>query len=119
MFHNDDILTNDSDCWGGKLVSVSSGAGTPWSAAVETSPAYVDAGDAAKVTIPLAMLASKEEPVDDVKAFEAALKVPHHVETFQHVHGWMSARADLADAEVKGEYERGYQVALDFFGEHM
>jgi dienelactone hydrolase len=35
------------------------------------------------------------------------------------VHGWMSARADLKDDHVKAEYERGYQITLDFFAEHL
>lgn len=108
-----------SDCWGGKLVSLTSGDNSPWSAAIETSPAKVDPEDAAKVTVPLAMLASKDEPADQVKAFGEALKTPSYVETFQQVHGWMSARANLADAEVRSEYERGYQVSLDFFGKHL
>lgn len=107
-------------CWGGKIVSLSSGSGTLFKAAVETSPAMVDPADAEKVTIPLMMLASKDEPADDVKKFEANLKVAKHVETYgTQLHGFMSARGDLEDSEVKKEYERGYQAALSFFHDHM
>ena len=87
---------------------------------MQSSPARVDPEDAKKVTIPLAMLASKDEPADTVKAFHEALSTPKLLETFHtQVHGWMSARADLEDPEVKKEYERGYQLALNFFAEHL
>jgi dienelactone hydrolase len=53
----------------------------------------VDANDAAKIVIPLCMLASGGEPAEEVERFEKALEVPCHVETFaDQVHGWMAAR---------------------------
>lgn len=101
-------------------MALTSDAGTPWSVGIQSSPARVDAADAEKTTIPMVMLASQGEPADAVKAYEAALRVPKHVETFSsQVHGWMSARANLKDAEVKKEYERGYQIVLNFLGEHL
>ena len=107
-------------CWGGKIVSLASGEGTPFKAAVEVHPAMVDPGDAGKVTIPLCMLASKDEPADDIKKFEANLKTTKHVETFStQIHGWMAARGDLKDKEVLKEYERGYKIALTFFHDNM
>ena len=107
-------------CWGGKITSLSSGAGTLFKAAIETSPAMIDPADAEKVTIPIMMLASGDEPADDLKKFEANLKTKKHVETFgDQLHGFMSARGDLSKPEVKKEYERGYQLALSFFHEHM
>jgi len=107
-------------CWGGKLVSITSFEGTPWSVGVQTSPAMVDPEDAKKITIPMAMLASEGEPADAVKSFDEALQTPKHVETFgDQVHGWMSARADLNNEKVKKEYERGYQVALDFINKYI
>jgi len=107
-------------CWGGKIVSITSGAGTPWSVGVQSSPAMVDPADAKKVTIPMMMLASKGESADAVKAFGEALTVPKHVETFgDQEHGWMSARANLADEKAKKEYERGYKQALDFIGSNL
>ncbi|KAF2720113.1 dienelactone hydrolase family protein-like protein [Polychaeton citri CBS 116435] len=107
-------------CFGGKLVALTSGDKTPWAAAIQTSPAYVSAADAEKVTVPMALLASQDEPADAVKDFDAALNVPKHIETFEgQIHGWMSARANLKDDVVRKEYERGYQVALTFFGEHL
>ncbi|CAJ2510024.1 Uu.00g059240.m01.CDS01 [Anthostomella pinea] len=73
----------------------------------------VHAGDAANVRIPTMMLASRDEPVDDVKRYEENLKVAKHVEVFgDQIHGFMSARGDLKDAKVKAEYERGYKLAL-------
>lgn len=80
----------------------------------------VDASEAENISIPLMLLASKDEPVDDVKKFEAALTGPKHVETFpDQIHGWMTARSDLEDEKVKKEYERGYKTVLEFFGKHL
>ncbi|KAL9044871.1 MAG: hypothetical protein Q9214_002023 [Letrouitia sp. 1 TL-2023] len=103
-------------CWGGKasfafynvllnknmqlmqrggiqIVSLTSKSGTVFSAAAEVHPAMVDPGDAKDITIPLCMLASGDENPKDVDAFEKALTVPKHVETFgDQVHGWMAAR---------------------------
>ncbi|ERS98185.1 carboxymethylenebutenolidase [Sporothrix schenckii 1099-18] len=108
-------------CWGGKVVSlVTSGAENPFAAGAEAHPAMVDAKDAVGIKVPLVMLASKDEPPADVDAFEKALTVPHHVETFaDQVHGWMAARADLADEHIKSEYVRGYKTVVEFFSKHV
>ena len=97
-------------CWGGKvglvqeetqgntadmsqIVSLTSQSDTPFTAAAEVHPAMVDSNDAKGITIPLCMLASKDEDKDAVKKFEEELKVPKHVETFDdQIHGWMAAR---------------------------
>jgi len=107
-------------CWGGKMTSLLAGKATAFKAAVQTSPAMVDAADAEKVQIPMMMLASKDEPKADVEKYDASLTVPKHVETFSdQVHGFMSARGDLNDSKGKAEYERGYQLALEFFHKHL
>lgn len=61
---------------------MTSGSGTPFSAVAEVHPALVDPSDAGKITVPLCMLASKDENPDDVKKFKEGLKVENHVETF-------------------------------------
>ena len=107
-------------CWGGKMTSLIAGKATTFKAAVQTSPAMIDAGDAEKVVIPMMMLASMDEPKEDVEKYDAALTVPKHVETFSdQLHGFMSARGDLNDSKCKAEYERGYQLALEFFHKHL
>ena len=66
------------------------------------------------------MLASGDEDADAVKAFGNNLTADKHIETFgDQVHGWMAARADLEDEKVRKEYERGYQVLLDFYHKHL
>ncbi|OGE47839.1 hypothetical protein PENARI_c036G09081 [Penicillium arizonense] len=107
-------------CWGGKIAALASGTDNKlFKAAVQCHPAMVDANDAKAVNIPMAMLASGDEPAQDVKDFEANLKVPKHVETFStQIHGWMAARADLENPEVRKEYERGYKTVLEFFHQH-
>ena len=93
----------------------------PFSAAASVHPAMVDAADAKGIKVPFAMLASGDEPAEDVKKFEAALNVPDkHVETFSdQIHGWMAARSDLSNDRVKAEYERGYKTLLSFFGKNL
>lgn len=80
----------------------------------------VDAADAKGFQIPVCMLASGDESADDIKAFEEALQVPKHVETFSdQVHGWLAARADLENPRVKEEYERGYKTLLEFYSKYL
>lgn len=108
-------------CWGGKVVALSVKADSnPFSVAASAHPAMVDAADADGIKVPMILLASKEEPKEDVKKFEDALKVPKHVEIFpDQIHGWMAARADLSDDRVKQEYERGYKTLLTFFSKNF
>ncbi|KAI1353034.1 Alpha/Beta hydrolase protein [Xylaria sp. FL0043] len=108
-------------CWGGKMASIVAGDEPGlFQVAVQTSPARVDAGEAARVKIPTMLLASNGESIESVKEYEENLKVPCYVERFDdQVHGFMSARADLKDDKVKAGYERGYQLALKFFHEHL
>lgn len=101
------------------MASLIAGRETVFKAAVQTSPAMVDPKDAEKVTIPMCMLASMDEKPEDVKAYEEALTVTKHVETFGDVHhGFMSARGKMDD-HAKAEYERGYKIALTFFHDNL
>ena len=87
---------------------------------MSSSPARIEPKDAEKCTIPFATLASKDEDSEEVMKFHEALSTKKVVHIFEdQIHGWMSARADLKDDKVKAGYERGYQIALDFFGEHL
>jgi dienelactone hydrolase len=107
-------------CWGAKVVSlITSSASNPFTVAAECHPAMVDPAEAEKIKVPLIMLASKEEPEDVVREFEAKLQGAKHVEIFKdQIHGWMAARANLDDDRVKEEYARGYKTVLDFFGKN-
>jgi dienelactone hydrolase len=100
---------------------VASTPNSPFKAAVEVHPAMVDPADAAKISLPLCMLASKDEDPEAVKKFEAGLTgVPKYIETFgDQIHGWMAARSNLRDARVKAEHVRGYETVLKFLAEHM
>jgi len=108
-------------CWGGKIVSLTtSHSSTPFKAGAECHPAMIDPSEALNIQIPLCMLASGDEPAEDVKKFEANLKGEKHVEIFgDQIHGWMAARANLDDKRVAEEYERGYKTLLEFFGKHL
>ncbi|TAQ86171.1 hypothetical protein B7494_g5502 [Chlorociboria aeruginascens] len=83
-------------CWGGKVVSMTSGLGTPFKVGAQCHPGMIDKVEAARVTIPTCILVSQDEPADAVAAYEEALTVEKHVETFgDQIHGWMTARGDL------------------------
>ena len=91
--------------------------GNPFKVAAAFHPAMIDPSGAEKIPVPYILLASGEDPVEDVKKFESYLKVPNHVEVFgDQVHGWMAARADLSNPRVQEEYSRGYKTVLEFFG---
>lgn len=107
-------------CWGGKMVSLASGPGTPFKAGAQSSPAMVDPKDAEKISIPMCVLASKDESADEIKKYEQSLKGVKHVEIYEtQLHGFMSARGDLKDEKVLKEYERGYKSILTFFHDNL
>ncbi|KAG6010439.1 hypothetical protein E4U21_006438 [Claviceps maximensis] len=108
-------------CWGGKVATLSAKANNSlFGAIASVHPAMVDPKDAQGITVPMVLLASGDEPAEDVKKFEDTLTVPKHVEIFKdQIHGWMAARSNLSDDRVKEEYERGYKVLLSFFSKHL
>lgn len=105
-------------CWGGKIVSlITTSDSNPFAIGAAIHPAMVEPSEAEGIKVPLILLASQDEPADDVKDFESRLKVPKHVEVFaDQVHGFMAARADLSQKRVLEEYTRGYKTVLEFFG---
>lgn len=106
-------------CWGGKLVSLLSGADSLFKAAAQAHPGLMDAADAERITIPTCMLPSTGESVEDVEKWEKALKVDKYVERFEQVHGWMSAKGDLEDEKCRKDYENGYRIFLEWFAKHL
>ncbi|KIW86565.1 hypothetical protein Z517_01963 [Fonsecaea pedrosoi CBS 271.37] len=107
-------------CWGGKIVNLVSGSNTVFKAAVACHPAMVDPNDAPNVAIPMLMIPSKDEDQEAVDKYEANLKVPHQVEWFKdHIHGFMAARSDLSDEDVKAAYAKAYRIVLDFLHKHL
>jgi dienelactone hydrolase len=99
---------------------VTSSQDNAFKVAVEIHPAMVDPTEAEKIKVPLILLASKDEPADDVKKFEDKLTGPKHIEIFgDQIHGWMAARGDLEDPHVKEEYIRGYETVLKFLSKHL
>ncbi|MCJ1344296.1 hypothetical protein MMC31_002499, partial [Peltigera leucophlebia] len=107
-------------CWGGKIVAVTSDKGSKWVVSAQSSPAFVEVGDAAKIAIPHIVLASKDENKNDIKGYEERLEhVPHVVKTYDRSHGFQSARADLDEPESKKAYEEAYVEILNFFQEHF
>ncbi|KAK3673128.1 hypothetical protein LTR78_006968 [Recurvomyces mirabilis] len=107
-------------CWGGKIVNLASQKDTLFKAAASCHPAMVDANDAPGITIPFLMLPSKDEPKDDVKAWQEKVKVKNEVEWYDNqIHGFMAARGDLKDEGVRKDYEKAYGKVLTWFHENM
>jgi len=107
-------------CWGGKIANLISQEGTPFKAAAACHPAMVDANDAAAVTIPYALLPSKDEPKDDVEKWQKAIKVKNVVQWWPNqIHGFMAARGDLKDPAVEADYKKAYQFLLNWFHENL
>ena len=110
-------------CWGGKLVSLTCGADTPFVVGAQSSPGAVEPAEAEKVTVPMCMLASGGEEVEKVEAYKKGLEETGKgllVEKREEmVHGWMSATGDLGDERVRGEYERGHRQLVDFYGKYL
>ena len=103
-----------------QIISLTAQPGTPFSAVAEVHPAMVDPADAKGIKVPLCMLASGDEDATAVSEFGKTLSVENHVETFgDQIHGWMAARGDLENEKVRKEYERGYQVLLDFYRKYL
>lgn len=91
-------------CWGGKVTNLLSAQDSRFKAAAACHPAMVAADDAKNITIPFAMLPSKDEPKDDVEKWQQSIKVKNIVQWFpDQIHGWMAARSDLNDPSVKSE----------------
>lgn len=107
-------------CWGGKVATIAAGTSTTFAAVVSAHPAMVDPKDASSISVPFAFLLSKDENPGACKGFVDGLKGEKYVETFHDMpHGWMAARGDLNDANVKEQFKRGYAATLEFFHKHL
>lgn len=96
------------------------GKDTPFSACVQCHPGFPGASVAAEVSAPLLSLCSKDEPEKEYAHFKPELKVEHRFEHFPNmVHGWLSARGDLANVRVRAGFEEGYNMMLDWFRKHL
>lgn len=71
----------------------------------------MDKADARALTIPHAILASKDEPADEVQGYDEIIKdkgLGGFVEMYVDMwHGWMGARADLEEENSLKQYTRG------------
>jgi len=107
-------------CWGGKVAVSSGGENTPFSAAAIVHPAMLSVSDVNKLTIPLAIYISKDEPWDECRKFLEVLIKSSFADKIDRQnydnmnHGWAAARADLNDPENKKEFEDVYKRLVDY-----
>ncbi|KAF3401222.1 hypothetical protein DPV78_005607 [Talaromyces pinophilus] len=110
-------------CWGGKLASIAcqKSSDSIFSVAVQTSPSRADPEEAANISVPMALLLSKDEDLPTMRKFYDNLPTSDKfMERFEgQIHGWMSGRGDLLDPSIKAEVERGYKLAIEFFDKYL
>lgn len=115
-------------CWGGKLISLlSSSPNVPFKVAAQCHPGLIATSDAQQISIPMMILASNEENEEEVRDYEKGLTKEgggkggeKYVETFENmIHGWMSARGDLDNEEVRKDWVRGYTLVGEWFGKFI
>ncbi|KAF5375018.1 hypothetical protein D9758_000097 [Tetrapyrgos nigripes] len=108
-------------CWGGKVTISAGGANTPFSAVSIVHPAMLADSDAEKLTVPLAMYISNDEPVEEYEKIIQTLKSKPFASQCEYknytnmFHGWAAARGDLKNEENKKEYEDVYNRLANFF----
>ncbi|KIK71401.1 hypothetical protein GYMLUDRAFT_33563 [Collybiopsis luxurians FD-317 M1] len=112
-------------CWGGKITVLSAGADTPFSAVSIVHPAMLSVEDSEKLTVPLAIYPSKDEPKDEYNKILAVLEKKSFAKqndskhyTNMH-HGWAAARADLKNEENKKEFEDVYTRLVNYFQKNL
>lgn len=84
----------------------------------------LDVADAEAVTVPYILLASPGEDAEVVAKTKEVLSSTGktgYVETYgpPMFHGWMGARANLADESNKKEYERGYKQVAEYLAKYI
>lgn len=83
-------------CWGGKLASIAcqKSSDDVFAVAVQTSPSKADPEEAANISVPMALLLSKDEDLPTMKRFYDNLATSDKfMERFEgQIHGFMSGR---------------------------
>ncbi|KAF5377179.1 hypothetical protein D9615_006337 [Tricholomella constricta] len=106
---------------GGKVTIAAGGHSTPFDSVAIIHPYLVSPPDAEKLTIPLGIYISKDEPVSEYnKILEIIGKKPFASKNDQKnytnmFHGFAAARGDLDNAENQKEYADVYGRVINFF----
>ncbi|KIY43379.1 dienelactone hydrolase [Fistulina hepatica ATCC 64428] len=109
-------------CWGGKVTMISGAESTPFDAVSIVHPAMLSVQDAEKLTVPLAIYPSHDEPEKEYnQIMDVISKKPFAAKCDGHYysnmfHGWAAARGDLTNEENKQAYEDVYGKLCAFFG---
>ncbi|KAF8213481.1 Alpha/Beta hydrolase protein [Mycena galopus ATCC 62051] len=112
-------------CWGGKVTLLAAGESTPFESVSIIHPAMLSVNDAEKLTVPLAIYISKDEPVDEyIKILDVIAKKPFATKNDNKYysnmfHGWAAARADLKVQDNKEEFENLYTRLAEFFSKTL
>ncbi|KAJ4303266.1 hypothetical protein N0V90_002159 [Kalmusia sp. IMI 367209] len=110
-------------CWGGWVSSYASIYPTPFSAIAQLHPGFAPQKIASQIRIPLLAICSKDETDGEAQTFMTHLSpeiaYKHYIRFGDMEHGWLSARGDLKNDDVKKAYEKGYALLLDFFAKYL
>ncbi|KUL82144.1 hypothetical protein ZTR_10704 [Talaromyces verruculosus] len=111
-------------CWGAKIVALTSMSETPFAASVQAHPGMLDSADAKKITIPHLVMASKDEPTEQVAGFKEIIEsngiAGSSLTTYTTMHhGWMGSKANLIEEETYAGYRQGYTQLIEFLQQHL
>lgn len=110
-------------CWGFK-VAILAASQNPCSALASAHPSMIDPTEVPGVTVPVLLIASKEEPVELLTQFEANLKPDvkkqSRFETYGSMHhGFAASRARFDDEDNREKFTLAYQEFAKFFNLHV
>ncbi|KAL3708549.1 hypothetical protein TMatcc_006533 [Talaromyces marneffei ATCC 18224] len=111
-------------CWGAKIVALTSMSETAFAASVQAHPGMLDPADAKKIIIPHLVMASKDEPSEQVAGFKDIIEANgiagSSLTTYTTIHhGWMGSKANLVEEETFVGYRQGYTQLIEFFRQHL
>jgi len=108
-------------CWGGKVTILAGSGSTPLDAVAAIHPAMLNASDGDKLSVPLGLYPSKDEPTDEYEKLLGVIAKKPFADKNAHkhyknmFHGWAAARADLDNEENRKEFEDVYCELVKYF----
>jgi len=108
-------------CWGGKVTVLTGADASLFSGVAAVHPAMLSADDGEKLSVPIGLFISKDEPRDDCEKIMKSISDKPFADKNMYkyyptmFHGWAAARANLEDSENKKQFEDVYAKLQEFF----